>query len=224
MSVTYLGHSAFLFEDASGERVLIDPFGNDEDNYWFLTTFPSLEVDLVAVTHDHFDHNAVEALPDDTPMITHAGELLVGSTTVTGVGDLHSGASGRAGMTNVIFIIEHEGVRYCHVGDNRHDLPDETVRQLGKVDVLMTPVDDSCHLLTFDEVGALVEALNPKVVIPMHYYIEGLTTRESTLGGPEGWVRKQSPRRTLRKSRMRIDRRGLPYEREVWTVKAELAR
>ena len=73
MSVTYLGHAAFLFEDSSGEKVLIDPFGNDEENYWFLKSFPSLEVDLVAVTHDHFDHNAVEALPSGTPVMVEAG-------------------------------------------------------------------------------------------------------------------------------------------------------
>ena len=223
MSVSYLGHSAFLFEDSSGERALIDPFGNDAENHWFLRPFPALEVDLVAVTHDHFDHNAVDALPSGTPVMTDAGERQVGQTTVTGVRDMHSGASGRAGMPNVIYLIEHEGVRYCHVGDNRHDIPDEVVQQLGKVDVLMVPTDDSCHLLTFDEVDALVETLNPKVVIPMRYYIEGLTTREATLGGPGGWVRKQSPRRTIRQPRMRIDRRGLPYEREVWTVAAELA-
>jgi L-ascorbate metabolism protein UlaG (beta-lactamase superfamily) len=223
MSVTYLGHSAFLFEDSSGERVLIDPFGNDAENNWFLTTFPSMDVDLVAVTHDHFDHNAAEALPSGTAVMTDAGERQVGQTIVTGVRDLHSGQSGRAGMPNVIYVIEHEGVRYCHVGDNRHDPPDVVVQQLGKVDVLMAPADDSCHLLTFDEVDALVDVIDPKIVIPMHYYIEGLTTIESTLGGPGGWVRKQSPRRTLRQSRMRVDRRGLPYEREVWTVRAELA-
>ena len=223
MSVTYLGHAAFLFEDSSGERTLIDPFGNDAENYWFLKTFPSLEVDLVAVTHDHFDHNAVDALPGGTSVMTDAGIRQVGNTTVTGVRDLHSGESGRAGMVNVIYLIEHEGVRYCHVGDNRHDIPEDVIGQLGKVDVLFAPADDSCHLLTFDEVDTLVDVLDPKIVIPMHYYIEGLTTVESMLGGPNGWVRKQSPRRTIRQPRMRIDRRGLPYEREVWTVRAELA-
>ena len=65
MSVRYLGHCAFLFEDATGESLLIDPFGNggSEHNHWFTKPFPPLEVDLVAVTHDHFDHNAVFALP-----------------------------------------------------------------------------------------------------------------------------------------------------------------
>ena len=225
MSVRYLGHCAFLFEEATGESLLIDPFGNGSSEYdhWFLNTFPPMEVDLVAVTHDHFDHNAVSALPEGTPKLDREGTRQVGNTTITGVSDIHSGISGRNGMENVIYIVDHEGVRYCHVGDNRHDIPDGVTARLGRVDVLMVPVDDSCHLLTYDEVNHLVESVSPMVVIPMHYRIEGLSTADAALEGPEGWVRTQSPRRTMRRSSFRIDRRGLPYEREVWTIPAELA-
>ena len=223
MSVTYLGHCAFLFEDSSGESLLIDPFGNDADNNWFLASFPPLSVDLVAITHDHFDHNAVDALPNGTPVLGAGMRQTVGDTVVTGVPDLHSGRSGLAGMVNTIYVVEHEGVRYCHLGDNRSDIPGHVQQQLGNVDVLMIPVDDSCHLLTFEQVDSLVETFSPSVVIPMHYYIEGLTTVASTLAGPDAWVRKQSPRRRLRRPTMRIDRRGLPYEREVWVVSADRA-
>ncbi len=225
MSIRYLGHCAFLFEDLTGERLLIDPFGNGDSEWdrWFLRPFPSLDVDLVAVTHDHFDHNAVSALPEGTPILSGEGSRQVGQSTITGVSDIHSGSSGRDGKENVIYVVEHEGLRYCHIGNNRHDIPNEVMARLGKVDALMVTVDDSCHLLTYEEVDYLVESLSPRVVIPMHYHIEGLTRDDSGLEGPEGWLRTQSPRRTLRSSSIRIDRRGMPYEREVWTVPAELA-
>ena len=224
MSVRYLGHCAFLFEEATGESLLIDPFGNgdSERDYWFLKPFPSLEVDLAAVTHDHFDHNALDALPDGVPTMNGEGVRQVGNTTIAGVSDIHSGTSGRAGMENIIYVVEHEEVRYCHIGNNRHDIPDDAVARLGKVDVLMVTVDDSCHLLTYDEVNSLVETLSPRVVIPMRYYVEGLTAPESGLLGPDAWTRTQSPRRPLRRPSFRIDRRGMPYEREVWTGPAEL--
>ncbi len=224
MSVRYLGHCAFLFEEATGEKLLIDPFGNGETEreYWFLKTFPPLKVDLVAVTHDHFDHNAVSALPDGSPTLKSAGTRRVGNMTVTGVSDIHSGRSGLNGMENVIYVIEHEGVRYCHIGDNRHDMPDSAIESLGRIDVLMATVDDSCHLLTFKQVDHLLETLSPKVVIPMHYRVEGLSTDNADLEGHGKWARTQSPRRSLRRSSFRIDRRGLPYEREVWTIPAEL--
>ena len=222
MSVRYLGHCAFLFEDTTGESLLIDPFGNSEKDHWFLKSFPSLDVDLIAVTHNHFDHNAISALPAGTPIMNSEGTRQVGQTTITGISDIHSGLSGRNGMKNVIYVIEHEGVRYCHIGDNRHDIPDDAIARLGRIDALMVTADDSCHLLTYAEVDFLVDSLSPKVVIPMHYHIEGLTADKSGLKGPEGWVRTQSPRRTLRRSSFRIDRRGMPYEREVWTIPAEL--
>ena len=223
MSLRYFGHSAFLFEEESGERLLIDPFGNSDTRKWFLKPFPPLDVDLVAVTHDHFDHNAVEVLPSGTEVMRGAGTATVGQTTINGIVDLHSGPSGASGMPNTIYVIEHRGVRFCHFGDNRPDIPDDVRAALGKIDVLMAPIDDSNHLFSHDEVDRLVDALGPTVVIPMHYYIEGLTTVESTLRGPQGWVRRQSPRRPLRRPSIRIDRRGLPYEREVWSVPAELA-
>ena len=215
MSVVYLGHSAFLFEDESGGRLLIDPFGNSDTRRWFLKPFPSLEVDLVAVTHEHFDHNAVGALPPSKEVMRGANTETVGQTTISGIVDLHAGPSG---ISNTIYIIEHEGVRFCHFGDNRPSIPDSVCAALGKIDVLMAPVDDSNHLFSYYELDRLVETLMPTVVIPMHYFIEGLTNPESGLSGPDAWVRRQSPRRPLRRSRFRIDRRGLPYEREVWMV------
>ena len=152
-----------------------------------------------------------------------AGTRRVGNTTVIGISDIHSGNSGRNGLENVMYVVEHEGVRYCHIGDNRHDIPSDVLERLGRVDVLMVTVDDSCHLLTFDQVDHLVQLISPSVVIPMHYRTAGLSTVEAELEGPERWVRTQSPRRTMRRSSFRIDRRGMPYEREVWTIPAELA-
>ena len=221
--MTYLGHSAFLFEERTGERLLIDPFGNARGRRWFSKRFPALSVDLVAVTHDHFDHNAVDALPANTPLMADESTRRVGGTTIRGVRDVHAGEAGRNGLENVIYVVEHEGVRYCHLGDNRHDIPADALAQIGNVDALMVAVDDSNHLMTGEEVDALVESLSPKIVIPMHYYAEGLTTEESTLAPPDGWMRRQARRRPLRRSTIRIDRRGMPYEREVWLARAQLA-
>lgn len=223
MAVIYLGHSAFLFEDESGGLLLIDPFGNSDTERWFLKPFPSLEVDLVAVTHGHADHNAVEFLPPGTEILRGPGTAAVGQTTIKGIVDLHAGPAGESGMPNTIYLIEHNSVRFCHFGDNRPIIPDSVRVALGDIDVLLAPVDDSNQLFSYYELDRLVETLEPSVVIPMHYYIEGLTTNELGLKGPDGWVRRQSPRRPLRRSRFRIDRRGLPYEREVWIVPPSLA-
>ncbi len=119
-------------------------------------------------------------------------------------------------MTNTIFVVELEGVRYAHIGDNRHDVPDADRRDLGRVDVLMVTVDDSNHLLSSEQVDNLVAKLDPRVVVPMHYYIEGLTTVESTLKAPDGWLASQTGVRRLQSPNLGLRADDLPEEREVW--------
>jgi L-ascorbate metabolism protein UlaG (beta-lactamase superfamily) len=136
--------------------------------------------------------------------------------TILGVRDLHSSESGRRGMVNTLFVVESEGVRYCHIGDNRHDMPESVLSQLGNVDVLMVTVDDSCHLLTFDQVDRLIDRLSPRVVVPMHYYIEGLTADSSTLESPEGWLATQRDVLRVRGGPQEIGGEGLPDHRQVW--------
>ena len=215
MTLTYYGHCAFLWTSPQGVRVLIDPFGNSPEHHLFLRPFPPVEANVALVTHDHFDHNAVQGLPGRPTLVRGPGELRLGDILVHGITELHAGSSGLRGMRNTIFVVESEGVRFCHIGDNRHDIPSEVRAQLGDVDVLMVTVDDSCHLLTYQQVAQLVELVSPRVVVPMHYYIEGLTTESSTLRAPENWLATQRRVRMLNPGPAEISRKELPDEREV---------
>ena len=119
-------------------------------------------------------------------------------------------------MENTIFVVESGGVRSCHVGDNRHDIPGHVRAQLGAVDILMVTVDDSCHLLSYDQVDSLIAEVSPRVVVPMHYYVEGLTTASSTLRTPKGWLKTQTSVRHLGANPIELTPDDLPDEREVW--------
>ena len=196
--------------------MLVDPYRNSPEYDWFVPPFPPVEADIVLVTHDHFDHDAVEGLPGQPSLLRGPGELSLGDARISGLLDLHSGRSGMRGKRNTVFLIESEGVRYCHIGDNRHDIPEEMRAQLGRVDVLMVTVDDSCHLLTFEQVDSLVSSLSPRIVIPTHYYIHGLTTDSSTLLPADDWLATQADVLRLASGPVRIARGDLPAEREVW--------
>ena len=216
MTLTYYGHCAFLWTSRTGIRVLIDPYGNSAQSFWFLRVFPQIQADVVLVTHDHFDHNADHAVPGKPTVIRGPGRFQLKHVEITGVLDLHSGRSGLRGMANTIFMAELQGVRYAHIGDNRHDVPDAARRAIGRVDVLMITVDDSNHLLSSEQVDGLTALLDPRVVVPMHYYIEGLTTVESTLKAPDGWLSSQPRVRRLQSPILSLRPDDLPEEREVW--------
>ena len=214
--LTYFGHCAFRWETPGGVTVMADPYRNAAGRYWFTRLFPEVRCDLGLITHAHFDHDAVERLPEAASILRMPGEFAAGDLQIRGVGDLHSGASRLRDFPNVMFRLEAGGVSFLHIGDNRAEWPAEVSRAVGDVDVLLVTVDDSKHLLTYEQVDSLVERLRPRVVIPMHYAIAGLHSAECELLPPEGWLSRQSTVRRLDTDRLEFTTRKLPAQAEVW--------
>ena len=144
------------------------------------------------------------------------GDLSAGDLQIRGIGDLHSGASRLRDFPNVMFRLQAGGVSFLHIGDNRVEWPDDVAQAVGEIDVLLVTVDDSVHLLTYDQVDSLVDRLRPRVVIPMHYAIPGLHSGECELLPPEGWLHRQRTVRRLDSDRFEFNPGNLPNQTEVW--------
>ena len=216
MRLTYFGHCAFRWETPGGVTALADPYRNQADRYWFTRLFPEVHCDLGLITHAHFDHDAVDRLPETASVLRMPGEFCTGDLHVSGVQDLHSGASRLRDFPNVMFRLHAGGVRFLHIGDNRAEWPPGVASSVGEIDVLLVTVDDSNHLLTYEQVDSLVRRLQPRVVIPMHYAIPGLSAPECQLLPPDGWLAHQSRVRRLEADRMEFSEGRLPSQREVW--------
>jgi len=61
-----------------------------------------------------------------------------------------------------------DGMRICHLGDLGHQLEGSKIAEIGEVDILLVPVGD-CFTIGAKVATTVCQALNPKVVIPMHY-------------------------------------------------------
>ena len=216
MRLTYYGHCAFRWETPGGITVMADPYRNQASRYWFSRLFPEVHCDLGLISHAHFDHDAAERLPELASLLRTPGEFVSGDLQIRGIGDFHSGPSRLNNFPNVMFRLEVNGVRYLHIGDNRVDWPPEVERAVGDIDVLMVTVDDSIHLLTYDEVDGLVQRLEPSVVVPMHYAIPGITSTECELLPPERWLERQQTVRRLGSCEAEFLPAALPSATEVW--------
>ena len=129
----------------------------------------------------------------------------------------HAGQFGKEfGQRNIIFVVEIAGVTFCHLGDNRLKVPEE----LGRIDVLMVPVDETNHLLTYEEVELLVSRLDPALVVPMHYRIPGLTDPASLLGEIEDWLARSPAVRRISGAHAKFSPSNLPAKREVWVFES----
>ena len=198
VAIEFIAHACFRIHAADGTCVMIDPYAS---RVWLGYDFPSgLEAEAVLVTHPHFDHDAGEFIGRDVtwleklPVIREPGEHWVGSIAIRGVRGKHAEPFGKEfGRINTMFVLEIDGVRIAHLGDNG-PLTDDNVRELGRVDVLMLAIDGEFHILKADDIDAIRERLQPRVLIPMHYRHDDLEEREDRpvdLGPIDPWLAGQ---------------------------------
>ena len=79
-------------------------------------------------------------------------------------------------------MLELDGLRIAHIGDNG-PLTEANLQELGRVDILMMPIDAKYHILKEPEIQAIRTALRPRILIPMHYRLPDL---EASVDGPQG--------------------------------------
>lgn len=170
MNLTWLGHSTFILETSTGLKVLLDPM-NASVGYPINTV---TGMDLVTVSHEHGDHNNV-SLAAGSPLILRglAGGAKPIDQTVKGVRvrtvlTNHDDTQGSQRGQNAIFIFEADQLRLAHLGDLGHPLTTDQVKAVGPVDIILIPVG-GYYTIDAKAAATVVNQLNPKVIIPMHY-------------------------------------------------------
>jgi L-ascorbate metabolism protein UlaG (beta-lactamase superfamily) len=180
MRIRWYGQSAFLIE---GEKsVFVDPFGAAMQELaatrgmrFDYPVIETIEPDLLLVTHEHGDHNAVEVVPGSPVTLrstagTHASPL----GEVVGVASEHDDVAGTQRGPNTIFCFSLDGLRVCDFGDfGQAALRPEQVAAIGEVDVLLLPAG-SGPTVGGEAAAAIVRTLRPRLVVPMHYRTEAI--------------------------------------------------
>lgn len=163
MKIKWLGHSCFKMASSRGIRILTDPF---DDNVGY--EIPSVETDIVTLSHGHYDHNFVDCVRGNFEVVNKVGNFYVKDIPIMGVHTYHDDVKGEKRGDNIVYVYEIDGIRVCHLGDLGHMLSEAQINMIGKVDVLLIPVGG---VYTIDWEGALevIKTLKPSIAIPMHY-------------------------------------------------------
>jgi len=204
MKIRWLGHACFLIEGADGTKIITDPF--DESLGY---PIPEEEPDVVTVSHNHFDHNAVNLLQGNPEVVKGIGEKKIEGIIFKGIKSFHDKSKGAQRGSNTIFVFVVDGVRLCHLGDLGHLLASDQQKEIGQVDVLFIPVGGT---FTIDgrEAREVSMQLNPKLIIPMHYRTKdcniGINSCDEFLKGFE---------KVEKAKEWRGDRESLPSEQTV---------
>ena len=168
--ITYAGHSTFLIESPKLVRIATDY--ND-----YVT--PPVLPDVVTMNHAHSTHFT----DSPNPAIPHVlrgwaeeyGKPKRHDTQIrdvrvrnvpTNIRD-YGGGTERHG--NSIFIFEVANLCIAHLGHLHHTLNQQQLNEIGRIDVVMVPVDGT-YTLDIDGMFEVVQALKAPLLIPMHFF------------------------------------------------------
>lgn len=185
IQIKWLGHSCFRIT-CQGYSIVVDPFEPG--------SVPGIapieeKADRVLCSHSHHDHGYREG-------VTLNGEAKENPFTVTALPSFHDGEQGALRGPNLIHLLEAEGIRIAHFGDVGCMPDPQVLGQLQGLDAAMIPVGGH-YTVGPEEAKAIVDALSPRVVIPMHYRSESfgfdvLGTLDDYLDICGRWVRYHS--------------------------------
>lgn len=167
VKITYLGHSTFLVETPDGTTIATDYNG------WYGPDVPPVVATMNKAHSSHFTMN-----PD--PAIAHVlmgwnpeggaadHDLVVGDTYIRNVTtDIRSGYGAMEPDANSIFIFEVAGLCIGHLGHLHHRLTDSHYAEIGRLDVLMVPVDGGLTMGA-EGMSEVVQRLRSALILPMH--------------------------------------------------------
>lgn len=164
VKLTWHGHSCFTLEE-DGYAIVLDPYADG-----YVPGFGPLKLtaDEVLCSHGHADHNAAQC-------VTIRDAQAPGKRnpfTVTEIHSWHDDAQGAKRGDNCIRIFDDGQYRIAHMGDIGCLPTQEQKEQLKGIDVMLMPVGGFFTLEPAD-VYALVQELQPRMLVPMHYRGEG---------------------------------------------------
>jgi L-ascorbate metabolism protein UlaG (beta-lactamase superfamily) len=169
VGLTFVGHATFLIETPQGVRIATDYSDG---------TRPPVPPDVATMNKAHSTHFSYR--PD--PGIKHvlkgwdpAGgpayhDLTVQDVRIRNVStNIRSSGGGTEYDGNSIFVFETSQLCIAHLGHLHHTLAPEHLKKLGRIDVLLVPVDGGYTLETFDMMEVL-RSINASLMIPMHFF------------------------------------------------------
>lgn len=167
--ITFVGHSTFQIDTPGGISIATD------FNGWLRT---SRIPDVVTMNKAHSSHYTLNPDPAIGAVLQGWNEaepgqpvdhqLVVGDAYVRNVPtDIRGWGGEMEPNGNSIFIFEVAGLCIGHLGHLHHELTDTHYGEIGRLDIVMVPVDGGLTLGP-DSMSRIVKRLRSAVILPMH--------------------------------------------------------
>ncbi|HEV3309896.1 MAG TPA: MBL fold metallo-hydrolase [Chloroflexota bacterium] len=223
MEITYVGHSCFRIRGRDA-TIITDPFSPK-----FGYTMGRPPAGIVTISQDdgpdRDDHAFAEGVAGEPQVINGPGEYEISNVLIYGV-RTHSNGNGTAGngaqlRLNTVYVIDVDEMRVCHLGELAKPLSAEQVEGIGSINVLMVPVGGG-ETIGPNQAAQVVSQLEPNIVIPMHYRIEG--TRSERLEPVDRFMREMGAKSLTPVPKLSLNAKsGLASEIQVMVMEHKKA-
>jgi len=213
MNVNWLGHSCFLVASEAGLRVITDPYsvGGGIDYSPIKET-----ADIVVVSHDHFDHNAVSAVRGKPEVVRGSGTKTIRGVQFRGIATYHDASQGKQRGANTVFCFTLDDIRLCHLGDLGHLLSQAQINEIAAVDILFVPTG-GFYTIDAASASAVCDQLRPKVIIPMHFKTPKC---DFPISGVEDFIHGKRNVKKMDSSQIEFKFEELPVGTEIVVLKS----
>ena len=214
VEIKWFGHSFFQITSSQGTKIITDPFG--------AMGFPMPEVwpNVVTVGREHGNHNNV-SLAKGAPLVLRGmkdggqdwneinlqfRDVLIYNVPVhqRGVPGFPEALKGSA------FVFEVDGLCICHSGDVSEPFNEDQLQLIGHVDILLQTIG-GVYTIGPEEAKKVVKQLNPKIVVPMHYWYH--------MGVLERFTDGPYPPRFSNANSFTVSKDTLPFDTEIYILK-----
>jgi L-ascorbate metabolism protein UlaG (beta-lactamase superfamily) len=213
MRITWYGHAAFLIE-TSGLRIILDPYRSPDSGGYEAIAEPA---DLVVVSHENDRYHS------------HLGQIVPPFDVLRGLELPAEGAVFRGIRFEAVHVFETperrpedevtivhfraEDLHLLFLGDLGHPLTEAELTPLRGADVVLAAAGGP-PTIDYPEIPALLDAIEPRIVVPMHYKTPKINLRiqplERFLEALRGW-RIERPAT----SSIEVTRETLPAQRTI---------
>lgn len=176
MNIQYYGDYCF--------KITTKPSGRATEDVVILTDAPEKatglrapqgEAQIVLLSHQAMDAPELDVVKGNPVKLAAPGEYSVKGITLLGFPSVRDEEDGATRGCNTVYLFETEDITVCFLGALGSEPASSVIEKLSGVDILFVPAS-GVDTLPVNRLDELVRKIEPKVVIPMHYKISGMTT------------------------------------------------
>jgi L-ascorbate metabolism protein UlaG (beta-lactamase superfamily) len=205
MIIKWHGHSCFSIKSDKA-TVVIDPYGD------IGLKKPKLSADILLISHRHDDHNnakMVGPVKKEINLIQDAGEYEHLGVNIIAIPAWHDNKKGKERGETLLFTVRMEDMVVGHLGDlGQESLSGKQLEELNGIDILLIPVGGK-YTINGEVASKIANQIDPRIVIPMHYKIEGL---DIDLDDASSFIKEEGAKGVEPKPELKIEKRNLPTE------------